>query len=134
MKKRKIIAVMGRQGVGKSTTIRLAYNRIMTDPKVSYSEFRVVGRKDFVAVVVRARLCIWFISQGDTIEHVKKHRKFLAKRYAHDVIICAIRSKGATKAYIEGHKPDYDVRWETLKVRGTTAQQKRHAKRILDLM
>ncbi len=121
--KPKIIALTGSSSVGKSSTIRLAYNRIMVHPEVKYSEFTAINKRDFFAIIEISKLMIWFISQGDAAGMIKDHLNSL-RRYRHDVIVCSTRSKGGTKKLIESYNPTHEIKWKKLKKLDPSRRQK----------
>lgn len=130
-----IFALSGKSSVGKTSTIKLAYYKIMKEQGITYSKYTAINARDFVALVEISGHVVWFISQGDRLDLIKKHFNFL-RRYRHDVIVCATRSKGETKNFIKKFQDmgTHDVNWRFLKKLDQGAQLSRQNKDAADIV
>lgn len=133
---RTIIALQGKPNTGKSTTIKLAYDELLSaEADATIHEFRHIGNPaDFFAILEIEGTLIGFVNRGDIEHHLALD---LAEMKARDcvVIVCAARSNHATAGAVENLRPTYEIRWVP-KVASAKSDQQRDnletAKRILD--
>lgn len=87
-----IIALYGKQNVGKSTSIRGFYDKhVVGNPLFSVEEGGAIAPNDVKAKAkYKGKYIVGIVSQGDTAWHVNDGAKNVGEC---DVLICATRSK-----------------------------------------
>jgi len=128
---RTVLAVCGKSNVGKTSSIRHAFDDLLLIPESKEIWRLPKGRVDLVAIVkVRERL-VGFASQGDWIRYLRPDLQKLIRAKCH-VIVCATKSRGETVNYVENLEPTYSVEWiEKLPAADPRVANKRTANRIL---
>lgn len=129
--KRTVLAVRGKSAVGKSTSIRQAFDELLLIPESKEIWRLPKGQVDLVAIVkVRGRL-VGFASQGDWIRYLRPDLQKLIRAKCH-VIVCATKSRGDTVKYVENLKLTYSVEWiEKLPATNQRIANKQTANRIV---
>lgn len=125
-----IIALQGRGGIGKSTTIRLAFDSFIKSSDVVLIDFTRRGRSiDFRAIVdiPNQKIRVGFSSQGDTkAEILKSLRKLIADGC--DIIVCASRSRGGPVQAINSFQGAYQIEFH--QHQRVAAQPNRNARNL----
>ncbi len=117
-----IFQVAGPASVGKSTTIRLAYERL----RDKHADAEVLSnaslRKEVQAILKINRKLIGIESRGDNAEFVKAALKLFAKQGC-AVIVCATRSRGETDQAVKRFAELNGFELERMDKAGTTSTQ-----------
>ena len=94
--KKRLIALRGKSGVGKSSSIYMLYRRLVTESSNKPLSFTSIGRKfDFKAIVLVGGYKVGLVNRGDTSTVLRDYLiEFVTMRC--DVIVCAARTKGAS--------------------------------------
>ncbi len=109
MPKKQIIALRGKSGVGKSTTLQLLYKMFLANYETKALHFEALGRKlDFLAIVSVHGVRVGLFNRGDEPNVVKQLLDRLVKERC-QVILCAARSKGEVANVLASHKPTYGI-------------------------
>lgn len=107
--KKRLIALRGKSGVGKSSSIYMLYRLLVTEPSNKPLSFTSIGRKfDFEAVVLVGGYKVGLVNRGDTSTVLRRYlSKFVKKRC--DVIVCAARTKGVFNPLLSSFVPRYEL-------------------------
>jgi energy-coupling factor transporter ATP-binding protein EcfA2 len=107
--KKQIIALRGKSGVGKSTTLQLLYKLLISNPGSKPLYFESVGRKlDFLAIVSVEGFTIGLFNRGDQPATVQGLLERLVKKKC-DVIVCASRTKGEVDKILDAYARKYKI-------------------------
>jgi hypothetical protein len=134
--KKKVIGLRGKGNVGKSQTIRKAYDLLKSQHKTMIEEHQILGADIRVVLTING-VKIGIESQGDPHSRLEKSLVlFVNEKCA--VIVCAARTRGQTVAAVENLQPDYEVLWFGQEVKHSGPQQQDSnnamARRIVDEM
>jgi hypothetical protein len=105
---RTVIALRGKSNSGKSSTIRLAYQRLSQEGmRVRPASTRMEIRG---AILELNGVKVGFVSLGDLAEILEGYFGFLMSEGC-VVIVCATRSYGGTVEFVQGLESDYNIVW-----------------------
>lgn len=119
---RKIIALFGVANVGKTQTIKKAYELLISKYPNATKEI-IRNNYDIQVIVTINGVKIGIESQGDPNSRLFDSIKLFVK-VGCQVIICATRTKGATVKAVIDQKPEYNVVWYKQKIDREEATQK----------
>ncbi|WFC40816.1 hypothetical protein [Pseudoxanthomonas sp. SE1] len=92
--KKRLIALRGKSGVGKSTSIHILYRLLLEGPGAKTLSFEKYGRLlDFRAIVELHGFKIGIVNRGDVADKLNDYISMLAAESC-QVIVCAARTKG----------------------------------------
>jgi hypothetical protein len=106
--KKKIFAICGLSNSGKSTTIRLVYDSLLSTYKIPEQKNTIL-RKDVYIILSINGVKIGIASKGDPSTELAKRLSAL-KNAGCQLIICATRTRGETVDAVGNLKP-YEVHW-----------------------
>lgn len=113
--KKRLIALRGKSGVGKSTSIHILYRLLLDGPDAKTLEFHKYGRLlDFRAIVELRGYKIGMVNRGDVAKDLNGYISMLAARKCH-IIVCAARTKGDVSGVLSSYSHKYDLT-EILKI------------------
>lgn len=118
---KKVIALYGVADVGKSTTIKLAYDLLKAKYKMATVDELFVGA-DIKIVLTIDGTKIGIESQGDPSGRLKESLSLFVKMGC-QVIICATRSRGQTVQAVEKLASAYEILWLEQVIKKTSAEQ-----------
>ncbi len=118
---KKVIAIYGVADVGKSTSIKLAYDLLKSKYKEATVDELFVGADIKVVLTVNGTK-IGIESQGDPGGRLKDSLSLFVKMGCH-IIICATRSRGQTVQAVEALASAYEILWLEQVAKKTTAEQ-----------
>jgi UDP-glucose 6-dehydrogenase len=109
---KKVFAVRGKGNSGKTTSILMAYKKILK----KYSGAKIIFYKEYLkeitAVIDIGGIVIGFETQGDPNSRLNASLKLFLNKHECDIIICATRSYGQTVKYVEDvEKYGYEITW-----------------------
>ena len=107
--KKEVIGLWGKGNVGKSQTIKKAYEILKSRHKTATEEYLIDGVDVRVVLTING-LKIGIESQGDPSSRLEKSLLLFMKVKC-TVIVCATRTRGQTVSAVESLQPDYDVIW-----------------------
>jgi hypothetical protein len=130
---RKVIAVYGASAVGKSTTIKKAYDLLKAKYKTAVIDEIFVGVDIKVVLTINGKK-IGIESQGDPGSRLEDSLSLFVNSGC-QIIICATRTRGQTVEAVEKLQPEYEVLWLKQERKLTAAEQQASnsamAKRII---
>ncbi len=104
---KKIIALKGVGSKGKSTTIGMLHELLVSHHYIIIETTFVKIKRDFITVFKKGNIIIGITSKGDTEDLVKKALEKLIREYKSNICICACRTYGRTHKAIKKYK-DYE--------------------------
>lgn len=104
---KKIIALQGDAGTGKTSTITILYNLLKN---ANYSDVKPRARKshDFFAIVKKGGKTVGISTYGDNTQKIRGSIQcFTLPQYSCDIIVCACHNTGATVRAL--NTPGYSI-------------------------
>ncbi len=108
MRRIKVICFKGKSNTGKTTVIKKILNKF-------FNIHICPNKKDFAIVFPYRNKVIGICSYGDALRVVKNKIIFFKSKRC-EVIICACRTRGEVKDYIES-QPNWGIKWIELEGR-----------------
>jgi hypothetical protein len=108
--KKEVIGLRGKGNVGKSQTVKMAYDLLKSMHKNVKEEYKIQTDIDVRVVLTIGTKKIGIESQGDPGSRLKDSL-LLFVEVGCQVIVCATRTRGQTVNAVEELQPDYEVLW-----------------------
>ncbi|MGB5687112.1 MAG: hypothetical protein WBM35_14990 [Candidatus Electrothrix sp.] len=109
----KVIALWGISDTGKSDTLRKVHKVFLNIENLkTIDEYRITGTdsSDLREVMIINEILVGIETQGDPGYRLEESLK-LFESIGCGVIICATRSRGATRAAVHSLEPKYQLSW-----------------------
>lgn len=104
---KKIIAVRGTRNVGKTKSIKMVPNLLKEE--FSVEEEIIKGGVDIIIKIKINGVIIIIASAGDTEEILKGLFDIIGEEW--DILVCATKTYGKTKTFIESKVPSSQIVW-----------------------
>jgi hypothetical protein len=106
---KKVIALRGRSNVGKSSTIKQAYELLLAKYPRAEKEHEIF-RVDIRVVLTINGVKVGIESQGDPGSRLVESLRLFVKLGC-KIIVCATRTKGKTVDAVNKLEPNYEIFW-----------------------
>ena len=119
--KKEVVGLWGKGNVGKSQTIKKAYDLLKSRHKTVKEEYKILGADVRVVLTINGTK-IGIESQGDPGSRLEESLLVFVKIKC-TIIVCATRTRGQTVKAVENLQPDYEVLWLEQEVRSSVSEQ-----------
>lgn len=107
--KKHLIALRGKSGVGKSSTLHLLYKHLLAHPGTKPLHFEALGRRlDFIATLSIEGRTVGIFNRGDVPTTVEGLLGRLVEAKC-QVIVCAARTKGEVEIVLKSQSRKYEL-------------------------
>jgi FMN-dependent NADH-azoreductase len=133
----KIIALQGKTGSGKSTTLKKLKDELCSKYKVNSKDVNAVLRTEItVTIPISSSRTVGIVSRGNAPKSLEHGMSLLYGQERCDIIFCAVKLKGATVKWLEewkGAHPNDEVKIIAKKVAETANSEKCEAENDKDV-
>ena len=117
-----IIALKGRGGIGKTTTIGMLHAKMLANGFLLISSSYLSTGRDFSSIFTKKGKTIGLASWGDSEQLVKTKLDELISKGS-EICVCACRSYGGTHTAINSFNPPYSANFISKNIATTQALQ-----------